>query len=54
MITLCEKTTNDMTGWSRGVEEEREQLVQHVRERERERGREGGGGERGRERPALT
>ena len=37
MITLCEKTTNDMTGWSRGVEEEREQLMQHVRQRERER-----------------
>ena len=31
VITLCEKTINDMTSWSRSVEEEREQLMQHVR-----------------------
>ena len=32
VITLAEKTVNDMTGWSPGVEEEREQLLEHVRE----------------------
>ena len=32
MITLCQKTTYDMTAWSHGVGEEREQLMQHVNE----------------------
>ncbi|CAI8033072.1 Cobalamin trafficking protein CblD [Geodia barretti] len=30
VITLCEKTANDMTSWSRTVGEEREQVMQHV------------------------
>ena len=30
VITLSEKTDNDMTSWSAGVEEEREQLLEHV------------------------
>ena len=31
IITLCERTENDMTGWSQAVEEEREDLLDHVR-----------------------
>lgn len=30
IITLSEKTENDMTGWSQSVEEEREELLGHV------------------------
>lgn len=30
VITLSEKTVHDMTGWSSNVEEEREQLLEHV------------------------
>lgn len=30
VLTLCERTVNDMTGWSQVVEEEREQLLEHV------------------------
>ena len=30
ILTLCEKTHNDMSGWSQSVEEEREELLVHV------------------------
>ena len=30
IITLSERTENDMTGWSQSVEEEREELLGHV------------------------
>ena len=30
VITLSEHTINDMTGWSSAIEEEREQLLEHV------------------------
>ena len=30
VITLSQRTVNDMTGWSPDVEEEREQLLKHV------------------------
>lgn len=36
VITLCEKTTNDMTGWSHSVGKEREQLMQHFVESAKE------------------
>ena len=30
IITLSQRTQHDMTGWSAEVEEEREQLLEHV------------------------
>jgi hypothetical protein len=36
VITLCEKTANDMTSWSRTVGEEREQVMQHFIETAKE------------------
>ena len=30
VITICQKTSNDMTGWSSEVESEREQLLQEA------------------------
>ena len=32
VITLSQQTLHDMTSWSSEVEEEREQLLEHVRE----------------------
>jgi hypothetical protein len=36
VITLCQKTTHDMTAWSHSVGEEREQLMQHFVESAKE------------------
>ena len=30
VITLCQKTKNDMSGWSSSVEEERDELTSYV------------------------
>lgn len=51
VITLSQRTFNDMTGWSMAVEQEREQLLEHVRISKGWFGtsdRAGGGGEGGR------